>query len=91
MFYLLCVVVACWRQIDQNFFCTYVRVLEVLFKIKCCGKGSILFFRSVIFHSVWHGYNKRLLQTNFLVFLNIPENIFFFKKPVDLNLIFTET
>lgn len=83
MFYLLCVVVACWRQIDQNFFCTYVRVLEVLFKIKCCGKGSILFFRSVIFHYyVWHGYNKRLLQTSFFfsVFLNEPENIVFSKN-----------
>lgn len=63
------------------FLYTYVRVLEVLFKIKCCGKGSILFFRSVIFHYyVWHGYNKKkLLQTSFfffsfLVFLPEPES-----------------
>lgn len=77
----------------SEFFCTYVRVLEVLFKIKCCGKGSILFFRTVIFHYyVWHGYNKRLLQTSFLVFLNEP-GIFFFpqKKLVNLNLLFTES
>lgn len=60
----------------SEFFCTYVRVLEVLFKIKCCGKGSILFFRSVIFHYyVWHGYNKNFYKLVFLVFLNELGNI----------------
>ena len=65
--------VCCGGLLEANrseFFCTYVRVLEVLFKIKCCGKGSILFFRSVIFHYyVWHGYNKNFYKLVFQFFL----------------------
>lgn len=92
MFYLLCVVVACWRQIDQNFFCTYVRVLEVLFKIKCCGKGSILFLGVLFFTTMCGTDTIKDLQSRvfyFLIFLNEAKDAFIYPK-VYFNLIFID-
>lgn len=66
----------------SEFFCTYVKVLEVLFKIKCCGKGSILFFffKGVLFFTGMCGtdeikeFTKQVnsfLLLFFLVYLNV--------------------